>query len=84
MCSSDLFCRGSTNPTDPTTPTESPIKGDANGDEMTNILDSMLIRRYLLDPKTILVTENADWNENNTVDLTDLISLNRFLLKQDV
>ena len=24
---------GSTNPTDPTTPTESPIKGDANGDE---------------------------------------------------
>ena len=75
---------GSTNPTDPTTPTESPIKGDANGDEMTNILDSMLIRRYLLNPKTILVTENADWNENNTVDLTDLISLNRFLLKQDV
>lgn len=75
---------GSTNPTDPTTPTESPIKGDANGDEMTNILDSMLIRRYLLDPKTILVTENADWNENNTVDLTDLISLSRFLLKQDV
>ena len=51
---------------------------------MTNILDSMLIRRYLLAPKTILVTENADWNENNTVDLTDLISLNRFLLKQDV
>ncbi len=66
----------------PTDPTEKTTKGDVNGDNRVNVVDAMLFRRYLLDGTTAIVTGNADWNQDNAVTLTDLISLNHFLLRR--
>ena len=65
-----------------TDPTENTTKGDVNGDSSVNVVDAMLFRRYLLDGTTAIVAENADWDQDDAVALTDLISLNHFLLRR--
>jgi len=65
-----------------TDPTENTTKGDVNGDSSVNVVDAMLFRRYLLDGTTEIVAENADWDQDDAVTLTDLISLNHFLLRR--
>ena len=73
---------GGVMPTDPTDPTDHTTKGDVNGDNCVNVVDAMLFRRYLLDGTTAIVVKNADWNQDDAVTLTDLVSLNHFLLRR--
>ena len=61
--------------------------GDVNGDGVINVVDAMLLKRYLLagDTKAEDVTYNTvwDWNQDETCDVLDVVGLTKFLLRKD-
>ena len=68
---------------EPTTP--QPVSGDVNADEELNILDAILMQKYLLCMKTLTAEQcrSADLNGDGCVDVFDLALLKRELLKTD-
>lgn len=78
----------STDPTEPTDPSTPPvILGDMDSNGMLNVVDAVLMRRYLLTSVTspydvVLYEEAWDWNEDGKFSLLDLIGLTKFLLRK--
>lgn len=77
-----------TDPTEPTDPSTPPvILGDMDSNGMLNVVDAVLMRRYLLTSVTspydvVLYEEAWDWNEDGKFSLLDLIGLTKFLLRK--
>ena len=57
-------------------------KGDVTVDGKVNAFDSVALKRYLVDSNANINKENADMNGDGDVTVSDLISLNKFLLKK--
>ena len=78
----------STDATEPTTEeptTPQPVSGDVNADEELNILDAILMQKYLLCMEALTAEQcsAADLNGDGCVDVFDLALLKRELLKTD-
>ncbi len=73
-------------PTEPTEPAV--IVGDMDGNGVLNVVDVILMKRYLLtdaastDTDVVLYEENWDWNQDGKFSLLDLIGLTKFLLRK--
>lgn len=77
---------GTTEPTEPTSPTEpTAILGDLDNNGVLNVVDAMLMRRYLLTDTASTdasYEENWDWDGDGQFSLRDLIGLTKFLLRK--
>ncbi|MGN0115482.1 MAG: cellulase family glycosylhydrolase [Acutalibacteraceae bacterium] len=74
-------------PTEPETTTEAPqtvIYGDANNDGNVNLLDLIVIRKYLAKWDVKIDEKAADCNADGKVNLLDLVLLRKYLAKWDV
>ena len=61
------------------------IPGDVNADKNVNVLDSIELKRMLAnDLPTVIEASAADTNGNGTIEMADLILLNKYLLGKDV
>ena len=61
------------------------IPGDINADKNVNVLDSIELKRILAnDLPTVIEASAADTNGNGTIEMADLILLNKYLLSKDV
>lgn len=61
------------------------ILGDVNADKNVNVLDSIKLKRMLAnDLPTVIEASAADTNGNGTIEMADLILLNKYLLGKDV
>ena len=60
---------------------EDVLLGDVTADGKVNVFDSIALKRYILGTGTIN-TDNADMDKNGTVDIKDLLVLNKFLIKK--
>ncbi len=56
-------------------PTPTPILGDVNGDKTVDSLDYALLKKYILDSSTTIITANADLNSDDAIDAIDLVQL---------
>lgn len=68
----------------PTLPSESIdtlIKGDVNNDKKVNIFDSVVLKRFVAGIETDIDKNNADFNSDGNIGISDLIQLNKFLIK---
>ena len=60
------------------------ICGDANGDDVTNVLDLVRLKKYLASPSDTEIDVNAaDLNGDSVVDAIDLVCLKKLLLGVD-
>ena len=65
------------------------LYGDANGDEVVDLLDVLLLRKYLVNldqftgESSVAVTSGADVNGDGAVDLVDVLMLRRYLVDRD-
>ena len=61
------------------------VIGDVNGDGVINVVDAMLLKRYLLAENAEDATYNTfcDWNQDETCDVLDVVGLTKFLLRKD-
>ena len=68
-----------------TTGTTEVVIGDVNGDGVINVVDAMLLKRYLLAENAEDATYNTvwDWNQDETCDVLDVVGLTKFLLRKD-
>ena len=68
-----------------TTGTTEVVIGDVNGDGVINVVDAMLLKRYLLAEHAEDATYNTvwDWNQDETCDVLDVVGLTKFLLRKD-
>ena len=68
-----------------TTGTTEVVIGDVNGDGVINVVDAMLLKRYLLAKNAEDATYNTvwDWNQDETCDVLDVVGLTKFLLRKD-
>jgi len=50
-----------------------------------NVVDAMLLKRYLLAENAEDATYNTvwDWNQDETCDILDVVGLTKFLLRKD-
>ena len=55
------------------------LPGDANGDEVVNILDLVRLRKYLINSATPINEANADLDSDGSVALRDLVLLRKLL-----
>lgn len=53
-------------------------KGDANDDGLVNVLDASALSKWLKE-QIGHISENADMDENGTIDISDLVLLKRYL-----
>ena len=61
------------------------IPGDVNADKNVNVIDSIELKRMLAnDLPTVIEASVADTNGNGTIEMADLILLNKYLLGKDV
>ena len=61
------------------------IPGDVNADKNVNVLDSIELKRMLANAlPTVIEASAADTNGNGTIEMADLILLNKYLLGKDV
>ncbi|MEE1076076.1 MAG: S8 family serine peptidase [Acutalibacteraceae bacterium] len=56
--------------------------GDVNGDSEINVIDVILVMRYIVNPDTLTLEQAlcADVNSNKTVDIIDVISIQKYIL----
>ena len=57
------------------------LLGDVNGDDRVTAADEKRLRRYLAGAKVAIETGNADMNGDGTIDLVDLMLLQKSLSK---
>ena len=57
------------------------LLGDVNGDDRVTAADEKRLRRYLAGAKVAIETGNADMNDDGTIDLVDLMLLQKSLSK---
>lgn len=73
-------------PTDPTDPSETTIKGDINGDGTLNVVDLIGMKRQLFDvlyaPGLAMPLEKYDWNEDQKFNLLDVVDFTKFLIRK--
>lgn len=56
-------------------------KGDVNNDKKVNIFDSVALKRFVAGIETDIDKNNADFNSDGNIGISDLIQLNKFLIK---
>ena len=69
-------------PTDPTNPTETVIKGDVNNDGTLNVIDLVQMKRAFMYFDTNYPGETYDWNADDEFNLLDIVGLTKFLLRK--
>lgn len=75
---SDYYSKGSQN--DPTNAGNGVVKGDADENGIVNVLDSVILRRYIIGQTEKINKENGDFNGDGKLSVSDLTALNKFLV----
>lgn len=69
--------------TEPTTnPSTEELLGDVNSDKKINIFDSASLKHYIISNTAKIDKANSDMNNDGSINIADLIKINKFLLKQ--
>ncbi len=70
----------STEPETDVTGADNVLRGDVNSDKAVNVFDSAALRKHILGADNEINAKNSDFNGDGSVDLSDLIALNSFLI----
>ncbi|MCM1227125.1 MAG: cellulase family glycosylhydrolase [Clostridium sp.] len=67
-------------PSDPTNAPSGRGNGDADSNGIVNVIDSVIVRKYLIGKTISLNKDNTDMNGDGKITISDLILLNSFLI----